>query len=230
MMALLKGLPVSCVLTAVTSAIRFGCQTNFNLALAKASGRSDFQELSLATRVTTEAAGGFVAGIVLPFLFTPLELVKSRQQINLKARPSSLHIISTVLKKEGLRGMYAGHSMTLMRSTLGNAVLFGSYELFKGSAARLYRQEEPTPKLVLGLCGVLAGWSSWLSCFPLDAVKTRMQVNEVYKADGVTRNMMSLYKERALYRGLAPVLARAVPVHAAYLPIYDIVMQWLCDK
>ena len=132
------------------------------------------------------------------------------------------------MRTEGLRGLYTGHTMTLMRSTIGNGVLFGSYELFKDGAARLFPGEESTPKYALGLCGVLAGWSSWFSCYPLDSVKTRMQVNEIYKRDGIRLNMLTLYRERALYRGLAPVLARAIPVHAAYLPVYDVVMEWLC--
>jgi hypothetical protein len=35
--------------------------------------------------------------------------------------------------------------------------------------------------------------------------------------------LVQLWREGAMYRGLGPVLARGVPVHMAYLPVYDFV-------
>ena len=74
--------------------------------------------------------------------------------------------------------------------------------------------------------GVLAGWCSWLSFFPLDAAKTRIQASTdpAVRAQGVLSALKALAREGALYRGFTPVLARALPVHMAYLPVYDYVM------
>jgi len=194
-------------------------------------GREDFRELGLAVRVTTEAAGGFAAGVVLPFFFTPLELVKARQQVN-KGSLGVVKIVRSVWAAQGLRGLYAGHSMTLLRSTIGNASLFGSYELYKHGAALATAApidpdsglRGPTPPASLLVAGVLAGWTSWFTCFPLDSVKTRLQV----LPGGTVRSTFGkLWREKALYRGIGPVLVRAVPVHAAYLPVYDFVMMHL---
>ena len=234
-MALWKGLPASMILTAVTSGIRFGCQSSFNSALATSLGRNDFRDLGIGVRVMTETAGGFAAGVVLPFVFTPLELVKCRQQAYRKGNSlSAFHIIQTVWKSEGLRGLYVGHSMTMLRSTIGNASLFGSYELFKHIAGDfntgITGEKGETPKALRLLCGVLAGWVSWYTCFPLDSVKTRLQTSDKPVArDAIKSTFRQLYREKALYKGIAPVLMRAIPVHAAYLPVYDFAMTYLLN-
>ena len=130
--------------------------------------------------------------------------------------------------------------MTMLRSTVGNAALFGAYEIFKygagltlvataaGEAAALAGMSEssvpataaeaPLPRLALLACGIAAGWASWLSCFPLDAVKTRLQVHSnghstaaghqlCSKARATTPPLSSiaqtfrqLWREGALYR------------------------------
>lgn len=226
-----KGLPASLWLTALTSGIRFGCQASFNAWLARQLGRSDFRDFSLVTRVATEAAGGFVAGLALPFIFTPLELVRARQQVCTNRSLGAIQIVRGVWHDEGLRGLYKGHSMTMMRSTIGNAALFGSYELFKHTAAVTTAPVDAntgvrgeTPRGSLLVAGVLAGWTSWFTCFPLDSVKTRLQV---LQGGTIGSTFRQLVAERALWKGMGPVLARAVPVHAAYLPVYDFVMQYL---
>ena len=60
----------------------------------------------------------------------------------------------------------------------------------------------------------------------LDAAKTRIQASTdpAVRSQGVLSALRALARERALYRGFAPVLVRALPVHMAYLPVYDFVM------
>jgi solute carrier family 25 carnitine/acylcarnitine transporter 20/29 len=167
---------------------------------------------------------------VLPFFFTPLELIKSRQQMNAGSK-SSVKIITDVIRKEGVSGLYVGHVMTTIRSTVGNATLFGPYVLAKDGLGWALG---PDSSMVRPLSGIIAGWSSWLFCFPVDAIKTRMQVAEGagHGAGDMRRlrpdqALLQLCREGALYRGIGPVLARAVPVHVAYLPVYDVVESML---
>jgi hypothetical protein len=62
----------------------------------------------------------------------PVPLPTSRPRIF-----TSPHYRSLIRQLAGVRGIYVGHSMTLMRSTIGNAALFGPYELAKDGARRI---------------------------------------------------------------------------------------------
>ena len=256
-LSLWKGLSPSVTAGVMTGSIRFGIQSWANKALARSLGVSDFESLGLTTRALSEAGGGIVAGVFLPILFTPLEMVKCRQQVHVHAstagagqkRTGTIHIIRDVLRTEGIRGMYVGHAMTTLRSTIGNASLFGSYVVAKDGLEKVYGKESA---IVQPLSGIAAGWCSWLSMFPIDSIKTRMQVAEgqiiqhtgtsstqasgahadVSRIKGALQDMrgmkahealLQLWREGGMYRGVGPVLARAVPVHMAYLPVFDLV-------
>ena len=229
-LALWRGIGPALVSTGFTGAIRFGVQSAANRRLASTMGADDFRGLGLAHRVGFEALGGVAAGVVLPIFFTPIELVKVRQQTRRGQRQlSSFRILRDAVKAGGVRGLYAGHAFTVWRSVIGNVFLFGPYELAKDLTGRLAGDDERAQAAGRLLSGVLAGWCSWLSFFPLDAAKTRLQASAdpAVRAQGVLPALRALAREGALYRGLGPVLARALPVHMAYLPVYDFAMDRL---
>jgi solute carrier family 25 carnitine/acylcarnitine transporter 20/29 len=227
--ALWKGITPALAAMVSTSSMRFGIQARANTEIASKLGCADFQQLSLGTRACSEAAGGFAAGCVLPLIFTPVEMIKVRQQVHIGSPPGFWTIARSVMRTEGLRGMYVGHSMTTLRSTIGNAFLFGPYVLAKDAVGRVFG---PESGLVRPISGAIAGCVSWSVGFPLDAVKSRMQTlpgsmqaggMADLRSRGPLEALVELWRERALYRGIGPVLLRSVPVHVAYLPVYDLV-------
>ena len=114
-LSLWKGISPAIAAGVLTGSIRFGVQSWANRTLARNMGVHDFADLNLGARVFSESMGGWVAGMVLPILFTPLEMVKCWQQVHVVANTKplgTLHILGDVLLKEGLRGLYVGHAMT----------------------------------------------------------------------------------------------------------------------
>jgi len=82
------------------------------------------------------------------------------------------------------------------------------------------------------LAGALAGISEHAVMFPVDSIKTRMQVFStspaaVYSGIGnaITR-ISSTEGARALWRGVASVIAGAGPAHAVYFGTYEVVKEW----
>ena len=75
------------------------------------------------------------------------------------------------------------------------------------------------------IAGGVGGLSIWAACYPVDVVKSRMQV---YSAGGKSVGAMEvvgmLMKEGgvpAFYRGIAPTLFRSFPANAALFLAYE---------
>jgi hypothetical protein len=230
-LALYKGLSPALLTACTTSGLRFGVQHHFNNQIARyldarssANAMLPFEELPASTRVLAEGGGGAACGLVLPLIFTPMELIKCRRQVLVDNRVTTLQIARDVLKTEGLRGLYVGHRLTVVRSTVGNAALFGSFEAWRALLSHVSGVPAHS-KGSLMLAGVLSGWSTQLVTFPVDAAKSRAQVAASGGTPlGIVGGLAELWREGAMYRGLPAMLLRAVPVHIAYLPMFGVVM------
>ena len=79
---------------------------------------------------------GAGAGAVVPFVLTPVELVKCRLQVqnhggagSFRVYKGPIDVIVQTVRTEGIaRGLYRGHGSTLLREIPGNFVWYGLYE------------------------------------------------------------------------------------------------------
>jgi solute carrier family 25 carnitine/acylcarnitine transporter 20/29 len=71
--------------------------------------------------------------------------------------------------------------------------------------------------------GAVAGAVSWLSCYPVDVVKSVVQTGG--KGEGkvgeVVRELWGRGGWRSFFRGLSPTLIRSVPVNAVTFVVYE---------
>lgn len=74
---------------------------------------------------------GSVGGIVFWTIIFPADVVKSRVQVSAVQMGTSLHVVQTILKNEGLLALYNGLLPTLCRTIPATAVLFATYEYSK---------------------------------------------------------------------------------------------------
>ncbi len=226
-LGLYKGLSPALMTTMATSGLRFGVQHEFNARLSahltglESASAADFEQLPLLVRMIAEGGGGAVCGLVLPLIYTPMELIKCRRQVLSNNSITNWQIARNVWREEGIRGLYTGHPLTVARSTLGNASLFGSYEAWKTLLQSTFGAERGSLCMV---AGVLSGWTTQIVCFPIDAAKSRQQVAG---GEGLLRGILALWREGAMYRGVSAMLLRAVPVHAVYMPTYTFVLRCL---
>jgi len=175
-----------------------------------------------------------------------MELIKIRQQNTLgnTQLPTTRQVALEIWRKGGVRGLYRGFTSTALRD-LGFGTYFGTYE-----ATCKFLQSKPPPqrpitsslhaanhgsafgeleftetKLSWGklmIAGGLAGVTSWLSTFPLDVIKSRVQSTEWVRpsVDGVVNpynNTISAFRStlaelgpKGLFAGLSPTLIRLV--------------------
>lgn len=162
----------------------------------------DRQDPNSLSRV---ALSGAAAGAMCAMLETPIEVVKTRAQVESipGKKLGSFKIASQIARKEGLRGFYIGGLMTAVHDGISSGIFFFGYFVFR----RLLRGESPfqaaaappsatstttTPRtdeppipsppgmgnlevLRIMLAGGLAGALSAIVPYPFDIVKTRLQ-------------------------------------------------------
>ena len=185
---------------------------------------------------------GAASGTFTSFVLTPIELVKCRMQVCAEtpgvAKPGIIAIVRSVLRENGLSGLWRGQLGTLIRETGGTAAWFGSYEGFSAFfRARNARREStrtanPTNDASIPihqqlLAGAAAGMSYNFTFYPADTIKSRMQTDA--SASGVARQSFgavgrALWKEqglRGLYRGCGITVARSAPSSAIIFTIYE---------
>lgn len=132
-----------------------------------------------------------------------------------------------VLKSEGgTRGLFKGLVPTLAREVPGNAAMFGAYEAIKQYLAGGH----DTSGLGQGsliVAGGLAGASFWASIYPIDVVKSVIQVDDFKnpKYSGsfdAFRKILASEGVKGLYKGFGTAMARSVPANAACFLAYEV--------
>ncbi|KAH6791484.1 folate transporter 1 [Perilla frutescens var. frutescens] len=161
------------------------------------------------------AAAGSAAGIATVSFAHPLDVVRTRFQVNdgrlshLPTYKNTPHALFTIARAEGLRGLYAG----FYPAVLGSTVSWGLYFFFYSKAKQRYlrSREELSPGLHLASAAE-AGALVCCCTNPIWLVKTRLQLQtpqQVRPYSGFHDAVRTILKEegwKALYKGLAPGL------------------------
>jgi solute carrier family 25 (mitochondrial carnitine/acylcarnitine transporter), member 20/29 len=108
-------------------------------------------------------------------VYTPIELLKVRAQVQRKDYIHYRVEISKLFRNEGIAGLYKGFWPLLLRDIPGWGVYFWFYEVMKRhfNLTHLKAAEMNWSQLLtLMLAGGLAGQVCWVSSYPFDIVKT----------------------------------------------------------
>ncbi|XP_013789820.1 mitochondrial basic amino acids transporter-like [Limulus polyphemus] len=202
---------------AFINAILFGVQGNVQRCFSDPSS------------ITSHMIGGAAAGAVQSVITSPMELAKTRMQLQGQHAVKTRFLRSTefshsysgptdclmkLFRTEGTRGIFRGLSCTILRDCPGFAIYFGAYELF----IRLFSN---TDICGLMIAGGLAGIISWISIYPLDLVKSRLQADGTvgpHQFNGIIDCTTKTYRReglKAFTQGLNSTILRAFPTNAA---------------
>jgi solute carrier family 25 carnitine/acylcarnitine transporter 20/29 len=173
------------------------------------------------------ALAGCAAGAATSLLVTPVDLLKTQLQVSVGASRGPLALAASIIAREGPRGMYRGAAITFLRDIPSSGVYFVAYDIMMrklGSAG-----DGPSHSTLLA--GGIAGVCSWMSIYPLDVAKSRIQADP-QRWNGVgwlqcLRRSVAAEGPAVLWRGLAACLARAFVVNAAIFSGYEAGVQ-LC--
>lgn len=158
------------------------------------------------------AVAGGVSGFFLGSVLGPLERIKCLLQV--QGGGSFSQTLMSAYRAFGLRGVFRGTGLTLMRDVPGNAAYFVTYECVK----RQLGDNSVSSTLLTLLAGGVAGMMNWVVALPIDTVKSKFQTDTAYKTYyECFRRIVQTDGPTALFRGLTPAMLRAFPANAACL-------------
>jgi solute carrier family 25 carnitine/acylcarnitine transporter 20/29 len=210
--------------------VQFAAQTQVRKYFAeqnKKNGRGD-QPLSLMQ----VGIAGAAAGLANAPLSTPIEHIRIRLQVQSGQTLGPFALMQDMINKHGPLSIFKGWNPTVAREIPGYAFYFMSYELAIRAATPAGKTVNDLSSLTLLTCGALGGLGMWLTCYPLDVVKSRMQADSMDPTQARYSSTLACYRSilategiRGFYRGLAPCLARAFPVNAITFLAYELTMR-----
>ncbi|KAK8480710.1 hypothetical protein V6N13_023883 [Hibiscus sabdariffa] len=191
------------------------------------------------------ALGGVGTGALQSIMLAPVELVKIRLQLQNTSVPRSqsvgaqtgpISVAKTILKTEGLRGLYRGFTITALRDAPSHGFYFWTYEYMREQLHPGCRKSGQETLRTMLIAGGLAGVASWVCCYPLDVVKTRLQAQSPaspQKYNGIIDCLQKSVKQEGysvLWRGLGTAVARAFVVNGAIFSAYEIALRCLFNN
>ncbi|XP_021673547.2 uncharacterized protein LOC110659806 isoform X2 [Hevea brasiliensis] len=181
--------------------------------------------------------GGGMAGITAASVTYPLDLVRTRlaAQTNIIYYRGILYALRTIIREEGVLGLYKGLGTTLLGVGPSIAISFSVYETLR-SFWQSHRPHDPTVAVSLA-CGSLSGIASSTATFPLDLVRRRKQLEgaggraRVYTTGlfGTFKHIIQTEGFWGLYRGIMPEYYKVIPGVGICFMTYETLKLLLAD-
>ncbi|KAI9206363.1 mitochondrial carrier domain-containing protein [Polychytrium aggregatum] len=196
---------------------------------ASTSSTNTNAELLDSLSLTQIGIAGSIAAVPTSLLLGPAERIKILLQMqesrlsrteNIAAETqtrSMNNLIRQLYQNGGIRTFFRGTGMTLLRDVPGNFVYFAAYEgikrMFESYTHTDSTKGKVNPGIVL-LAGGLAGMACWTAIFPVDVLKSQIQLHGT-----LTKGPLNLRQAVQTYgisfKGLGPTLLRAFPASAS---------------
>ncbi|XP_037100041.1 solute carrier family 25 member 47-A [Syngnathus acus] len=232
-----KGMSLPMATISVTSSVAFGTYRNclqcLKQARGAAHGPSTKPEIFLS---------GMVGGIMQVLLVAPGDIVKVRLQCQTESvrrgtKPKyrgPVHCMLSILKAEGLRGLYRGAMPLALRDGPGFAMYFLTYNTICEWLTESGR-EKPAWSAVM-LAGGFAGTVAWSISTPMDVIKARLQADgarETRRYRGFAHCIAETIRTEGVgvfFRSLGINCLRAFPVNLVVFVTYELFMSLLQAK
>ena len=185
-------------------------------------------------------SAGMTAGFAQTVICAPMELVKLRVQHQAigeaKHYQGNWATLMEAYCSGGVRGCYRGFWITALRDIPGFGVYFATYETLMHFTVKkqTISKNDMRYYVYAFFWGGCAGMASWIPNYPVDLVKTRMQLDGAFATERQYHTSWGCFKTiwkkggvKSLYRGLSPCLLRAFVNSAVLFVAYESTMRLL---
>ncbi|XP_061758846.1 mitochondrial carnitine/acylcarnitine carrier protein isoform X2 [Nerophis ophidion] len=175
---------------------------------------------------------GCLAGVFTTVIVAPGERIKCLLQVQAGGGVSKysgpLDCAVRLYKEQGIRSVYKGTVLTLIRDVPSNGLYFLTYEYLKNLLTPEGQSVSQLGAAYILLAGGVAGLLNWTIALPPDVLKSNFQTDGKYRglAD-VLRTLLREEGPKALYKGFNAVFLRAFPANAACFLGFEVALKGL---
>mmetsp|Transcript_8599 Transcript_8599/g.21158 ORF Transcript_8599/g.21158 Transcript_8599/m.21158 type:complete len:320 (-) Transcript_8599:133-1092(-) len=178
----------------------------------------DFSKYNLMYYLKGAASGGICCSITHGAL-TPVDVVKTRVQLDPAKYNGLVSGMRTIVAEEGAGALTTGLGATAFGYFVQGWFKFGGVEYFKIKAVQSMGEEKAWANKSLIYIGAAAGAEFIADVFlcPLEAVRIR-QVSDPSFANGLSDGFVKMFKTEGVggfYSGFLPILAKQIPYTCA---------------
>lgn len=197
--------------------------------------------------ISAAIAGGAVSAFACPFeltkIFQQIVMVvnkDSKVQISSNELPKRVvDVAHSIVKYEGLRGLYSGYSYHLTRDSIAAGLFYSIYETVKMKLQSINQKgtyfSESNKRRIDALCvplsGAVSGCIASGSVYPLDTIKANYQRDVLGNIIRVKMGLEKIeIKPRKLtpsldmYKGFGPSIVRSVGVTMIFFSAFEFLM------
>jgi len=194
-------------------------------------------QYSHASKYARYAVAGAACASITHAVLVPMDVVKTRLQIQPGVFKGAPDAFSTIYRKEGFGALLMGFSPTVMGYCVQGATKFGVFEMLKDVTGNVLGNEVAA-KYSLPIYLVAAGMAETLATVfltPFEAIRIRvlsrqMTTGEVYS---MYRKASKIYTQEGwngFYKGLTPVLLKQVPYTMVQLATFTKSVDFVYSK
>ncbi|XP_016113388.1 mitochondrial carnitine/acylcarnitine carrier protein isoform X2 [Sinocyclocheilus grahami] len=180
-------------------------------------------------------AAGMLSGVFTTAIMAPGERIKCLLQIQAASGQvkyaGPMDCAKQLYRENGIRSIYKGTALTLMRDVPASGMYFMTYEWLKYTLTP--EGKSPTELSIPSVlfAGGMAGIFNWAVAIPPDVLKSRFQTAPEGKYPNGFRDVLrELIREEgigSLYKGFNAVMLRAFPANAACFLGFEVAMKFL---
>jgi solute carrier family 25 phosphate transporter 23/24/25/41 len=177
---------------------------------------------------------GALSGMLSRAMVAPLDRLKIIYQVNYIGKgispPSIFQGLKNIYITEGLKGLFRGNLVCLMKTTPDFAIKLYTFSVLKyhfsinNNNNKKLNEKYEFKSFRLFFCGGLSGMIATILVFPLDVIKTRLSATSSNTYNGIIDTIIKLYKEggfKIFFTGLKPSLISSIPNSGLNLGTYD---------
>nr|CAG8470320.1 10472_t:CDS:2 [Entrophospora candida]CAG8543515.1 1187_t:CDS:2 [Entrophospora candida] len=178
-------------------------------------------------------AGMFARGSV-GFVMMPITVIKIRYESNLYAYKSVLGAFTSIVKNEGIKGLFYGSGSTVIRDAPYSGLYVLFYERCKlliANVSSLSSINIPKPTIHM-TSAIIAGLSATMITHPFDMLKTRLQLKPIeyknlfYGANKIIREEGFL----RLFDGMSLRLSKKTVQAVINWTLYESLINWFYER
>lgn len=190
----------------------------------------EMDQYNKVTRVCKDILAGTFSGIAQVLVGQPFDITKVRLQTS-KGHTTAFHVVSDLVKNEGLRAFYKGTLAPLVGVGACVSCQFGCNESMK----RYFRARNGSNLQPLSLgqyyvCGAVSGAANAFLATPIEHVRIRLQLQRKALTSseyhGAVDCFRKLVKQGKLMRGLSATLMRTSHGFGVYFLSYE----YMCNS